>query len=38
MNKVAIAAAALLLIVFLAMPGVVGSMTEANVRARRRDR
>ena len=34
MNKVAIAAAALLLIVFLALPGVVGSMTEASVRAR----
>ena len=34
MNKVAIAAAVLLLIVFLALPGVVGSMTEASVRAR----
>jgi len=34
MNKVAISAAALLLIVLLAIPGVVGSMTEASVRAR----
>jgi len=34
MNKVAIAAAALLLIVLLALPGVVGSVTEASVRAR----
>jgi uncharacterized protein YdgA (DUF945 family) len=34
MNKVAIAAAALLLIVLLAIPGVVGSMTEASVRQR----
>jgi uncharacterized protein YdgA (DUF945 family) len=34
MNKVAIAAAASLLIVLLAIPGVVGSMTEASVRAR----
>jgi len=34
MNKVAIIAAALLLIVLLALPGVVGSMTEASVRAR----
>jgi uncharacterized protein YdgA (DUF945 family) len=34
MNKVAIAAAALLLIVLLAVPGVVGSMTEASVRQR----
>ena len=34
MNKVAIAAAALLLIVLLALPGIVGSITEANVRDR----
>jgi len=34
MNKVAIAAAALLLIVLLALPAVVGSVTEASVRAR----
>ena len=34
MNKVAIAAAALLVIVLLAMPGVVGSITEARVRER----
>jgi uncharacterized protein YdgA (DUF945 family) len=34
MNKVAIAAAALLLIVLLALPGLVGSITEANVRDR----
>ena len=34
MNKVAIAAAALLLIVLLALPGVVGSITEANMRDR----
>jgi uncharacterized protein YdgA (DUF945 family) len=33
-NKVAIAAAALLVIVLLAIPGVVGSMTEASLRAR----
>jgi uncharacterized protein YdgA (DUF945 family) len=34
MNKVAIAAAALLVIVLLALPGLVGSITEANVRER----
>ena len=34
MNKVAIAAAALLAIVLLALPAVVGSITEANVRDR----
>jgi uncharacterized protein YdgA (DUF945 family) len=34
MNKIAIAAAALLAIVLLALPGVVGSITEANVRDR----
>ncbi|RPI63818.1 MAG: DUF945 domain-containing protein [Lysobacterales bacterium] len=34
MNKVAIAAAALLAIVLLALPGVVGSVTEARVRER----
>jgi uncharacterized protein YdgA (DUF945 family) len=34
MNKVAIAAAALLLIVLLGMPAVVGSITEARVRER----
>lgn len=34
MNKVAIAAAALLVIVLLALPGIVGSVTEASVRAR----
>jgi len=34
MNKVAIAAAGLLLIVLLALPGIVGSITEANVRDR----
>jgi len=34
MNKVAIAAAALLLIVLLALPGVVGWIAEANVRDR----
>jgi uncharacterized protein YdgA (DUF945 family) len=34
MNKVVIAAAALLLIVLLAIPGIVGSMTEASVRER----
>ena len=34
MNKVAIAAAALLVIALLAMPGVVGSITEARVRER----
>src|SRR4030095_13735330 len=34
MNKVAIAAAAWLLIVLLALPGLVGSITEANVRDR----
>jgi uncharacterized protein YdgA (DUF945 family) len=34
MNKVAIAAAALLLIVLLALPGVVGAIAEANVRER----
>ena len=34
MNKVAIVAAALLAIVLLALPGVVGSITEARVRER----
>ena len=34
MNKVAIAAAALLVIALLALPGLVGSITEANVRDR----
>jgi uncharacterized protein YdgA (DUF945 family) len=34
MNKVAIAAAALLVIVLLALPGLVGSITEANLRDR----
>jgi uncharacterized protein YdgA (DUF945 family) len=34
MNKVAIAAAALLVVALLALPGVVGSITEANVRDR----
>lgn len=34
MNKIAIAAAALLVIVLLALPGLVGSITEANVRDR----
>ena len=34
MNKVAIAAAALLLIVFLALPGIVGTIAEGNVRDR----
>lgn len=34
MNRVAIAAAALLVIVLLALPGLVGSITEANLRDR----
>src|SRR5688500_3402803 len=34
MTKVAIAAAALLVIALLALPGLVGSITEANVRDR----
>ena len=34
MNKVAIAAAALLVVALLALPGLVGSITEANVRER----
>jgi uncharacterized protein YdgA (DUF945 family) len=34
MNKVAIAAAALLVVSLLALPGLVGSITEANVRDR----
>ena len=34
MNKVAIVAAALVVIVLLALPGVVGSITEARVRER----
>lgn len=34
MNKVALAAAALLLLVLLALPGVVGAIAEANVRDR----
>ena len=34
MNKVAIVAAALLVIVLLALPALVGSITEARVRER----
>ena len=34
MNKAAIVAAALLAVVLLALPGVVGSVTEARVRER----
>jgi uncharacterized protein YdgA (DUF945 family) len=34
MNKVAVAAAALLVVVALALPGIVGSVTEARVRER----